>query len=240
MRIASTRHAQSCNLSCMYRDDKEALQARADSATREADLLRRENDAMRRAVAAKPAYIPTLALRPELVYAQLNLRTLPLPERARLANHTLTPFPVWAVGILNLVTLGLFSLIHFGLVHDRLPRAASDDPSASKAIGCQFIPFYNYYWIFFNALRLSDRITLQFRLRGMTTTAPRGLLLAACVVTVIPYVGLLIGIPIVWTIAACMLQSSINQAAALSPNDWDAMEPVEYTSGPYVVPGAPN
>ena len=74
----------------------------------------------------------------------------------------------------------------------------------------------------------------------MATSAPRGLLLAACIVPVIPYLGLLIGIPLVWTIAACMLQRSINQAAELSPSDWDATEPVAYTSGPYVVPGASN
>ena len=95
-----------------------------------------------------------------------------LAERARLAAHSLRPFPVWLVGVLNLITFGLFPFIHFGLMHDKLPKAASNDPSAGKAIGFQFIPYYNLYWIFFQSLRLCDRLTLQLKLRGRQDRAP--------------------------------------------------------------------
>jgi hypothetical protein len=225
----------------MYRDDQEALLERADSATREAEQLRRENAAMRKAVAGQSSHtVTTLTMPPSAVYSALDLRLLPLEERARLAAHDLRAFPVWLVGILNVLTLGLFPLIHFGLMHDRLPRAASNDPSAGKAIGFQFIPYYNLYWVFFSALRLCDRITLQYRLRGLSRGAPRGLVLAACVLTVIPYVNIFIGLPIVWTIAVCLLQMSVNEAAAFRHDDWDATQLEGATSAPVAFIPAPT
>lgn len=207
----------------MYRDDRDALQYRLDDTTREADRLRQENQAMRAAVGQLPVVQhTTLVLPPAMVYRGIDVRTLPLEERARLAGHSLRPFPVWAVALLHIFTLGLFPLIHFGLQHDRLPRAANNDPSAGKAIGFAFIPYFNLYWVFFSSLRLCDRLTLQLRLRGLQETAPRGALLAASILWVIPYVNLIIGFPIMWTIAVCMLQSTINRVAQLSPTEWDA------------------
>ena len=44
---------------------------------------------------------------------------------------------------------------------------------------------------FFNPLRLCDRITLQYRLRGSDEAAPKGMVLAAAVVGVIAYIGIL-------------------------------------------------
>lgn len=206
----------------MYRDDREALQYRLDDTTREAERLRQENESMREAV-GRIHHVPmSLALLPQHVYGLMDTRTLPVEERARLAAHHVTPFPVWATAILHLITFGLFSLIHFGLVHGKLPRAAHNDPSAGRAIGFQFIPYYNLYWIFFNTLRLCDRLTLQLRLRGEQRTAPRGLVLASCIVSVIPYVNILVGFPILWTIAVCRLQSTVNRVARLSPTEWDA------------------
>jgi hypothetical protein len=207
----------------MYRDDRDALQHRLDGTTREAERLRQENEAMRAAVSRIHVdNTSTLMLPPHVVYRLTEVRTLPLEERARLAVHSIRPFPVWATAILNFITLGLFGLIHFGLMHDKLPQAASNDPSAGKAIGFQFIPYYNLYWVFFSALRLCDRLTLQFKLRGLQNTAPRGFLLATCIVSVIPYVNLVIGIPIMWTIAVCLLQSTVNKVARLNPSEWDA------------------
>jgi hypothetical protein len=173
-----------------------------------------------------------MALAPGQIYHALDIRVLPLEERARLAAHTVTKFPVWLVGILNVLTLGIFPLIHFGLIHDRLPRAAHNDPSSGKAIGFTFIPYYNLYWIFFNSLRLCDRLTLQFRLRGLRETAPRGMLLAACIVGVIPYVNIFIGLPIIWTIAVCLLQSSVNKVASLDASTWDATVRDDHRSMP--------
>jgi hypothetical protein len=213
----------------MYHDDREALHQLAESATQESNRLRRENEAMRQAVGRmQVSQVPvTMALAPHQIYHALDLRALPLEERARLASHSVTRFPVWLVAFLNIITLGLFPLIHFGLIHDRLPRAAHNDPGSGKAIGFSFIPYYNLYWMFFNALRLCDRLTLQFRLRGLRDTAPRGMMLAACIVGVIPYVNIFIGLPIIWTIAVCLLQSSVNKVAALGPDTWDASLPGE-------------
>jgi hypothetical protein len=210
-----------------YRDDQEALHQRLEGVEREAERLRRENEAMRVAVGgvhAPPAVGMTFALPPGAVYRLVDVQNLPLEERARLAAHTVRPFPAWAVAVLNVVTLGLFPLIHFGLQHDRMPRAVENDPGAGKAIGFTFIPYYNFYWIFFNALRLCDRLDLQLKLRARPERSPRGLVLAACILSVIPYVNLVIG-PILWTIVACFLQSTINRVAALSPTDWDATVP---------------
>jgi hypothetical protein len=207
----------------MYRDDQEALLQRAESATRDAERLRQENEAMRHAVARVEQMHGNalVALPPQAAY-ELDVRYLPLEERARLSSHSVKRFPVWAVGVLNLLTFGLFPLIHFGMIHDRLPRAAHNDPTAGKAIGFQFIPYFNLYWVFFSSRRLADRLSLQFRLRGLPDRGPKGLLTAASVLTVIPYVNLVIGFPIMWTIAACVLQSKVNRVAELGPTTWDA------------------
>lgn len=208
----------------MYRDDQDALLQRADAATREADRLRDENQRMRQAVASAGRH-PIAAVQPPNLVYQMDTRQLPLEERAALAQHALTPFPVWLVGVLNVLTFGLFPLIHFGLMHDRLPHASHNDPSAGKAIGFSFIPYFNLYWVFFNSLRLADRVSLQFKLRDLPDRAPRDVMLAASVLTVIPYVNILIGLPILWTIATCMLQSKVNKLAELGPDSWDASPP---------------
>lgn len=212
----------------MYQDDREAWFQRADDATREADKLRRENEAMRNAMAVQPYAPPTYAvLPPAVVYPNLDIRTLPLPERARLANHGMRRFPVAATVILNILTFGLFGLIHFGRMHDRLPLAASNDPSAAKSIGFQFIPYYNLYWVFFNSLRLCDRVDLQLKLRNRRRRAPRAMTLATCVFTVIPYINLL-AILLLWPIVAGMLQAAVNEVAELPPGEWD---PTQYEFG---------
>jgi hypothetical protein len=207
----------------MYRDDQEAAIQRAESATREADDLRRENDAMRNALVAQAPAPPTFAFMPNnAVYPNLDPRMLPLSERARLSQHSLQRSSVVGGIFLNWITFGLYGLIHFGAMHDRMPRAAANDPSAGKAIGFQFIPYFNFYWIFFNALRLCDRVNLQFRLRGLPNRAPRGLVLTACIFTVIPYIGWLLAYLIFWPIAGGKLQVAVNEAAALPTHHFDA------------------
>ncbi len=188
--------------------------------SREADVLRKENEAMRLAVSGKESL--QLALPNHLIYKS-DVRLQPLSERSRLAAHQIRSFPVWAIGLLNVVTFGIFPFFHFSLMHNRLPQAASNDPSAGKAIGFQFIPYFGMYWIFFNSLRLADRLNLQFRLRDRPERAPKGLLIAACIGTVIPYGGWL-AIPTLWTVAVCLLQSKVNKVAQLKQSDWDATE----------------
>lgn len=188
--------------------------------SREADELRRENEAMRLAVSNKQAI--QLVMPNSSIY-RADMRLQPFSERARLAAHSMRTFPVWAVGVLNVATFGLFPLIHFGLMHNRLPQAANNDPSSGKAIGFQFIPYFGLYWMFFSSLRLADRLNLQLKLRNRHERAPKGLLIAACVTCVIPYFAL-VAIPTIWTIAVCLLQSTANKVARLAPGDWDASE----------------
>lgn len=206
----------------MYRDDQAAAVVRAESATREADQLRRENEAMRSALVHQPPASPTFrVLAPAMIYPHLDTRVLPLAERARLAHHSLQRFPVAVSVLLHFLTFGIFNFIHLSLNHGRMPAASSDDPSAGKAIGFQFIPVYNYYWLFFNPLRLCDRLDLQFKLRGLPTRAPRAMVMTACVMTIIPWIGQLLAWLVFWPIASGMLQSAVNKAAALPPTQFD-------------------
>src|SRR5262245_29964702 len=107
-----------CYRSMMYRDDQEALHARLDGTSREAERLRKENESMRAAVGRMqltgPSAPSTLMWPPSAVYSPIvDIRAIPLEERARLAAHSLQTFPVWLVGILNLLTFGIFPFFHF-------------------------------------------------------------------------------------------------------------------------------
>lgn len=125
--------------------------------------------------------------------------------------HRLETFGVGAMVLLQLVTFGIFPLIWLGLMHDKMPRTRHDDPSAGKAIGFMFIPFFNFYWIFFNYLRLCDRINDQRRIRGLAPSAPRGMAIASGIAMIIPYVNLLVGALILRPIFVGMLQASVNE-----------------------------
>jgi hypothetical protein len=197
----------------MYRDDSDAVRQRLQVLDREAEALRRQNESMKEQLLA----IRQRPWSPHLDVYQSYLAGLSPAERAALAHHRVTRFPVWLTGVLHLATFGLFSVIHFGLKHDELPRAQHDDPTAGRSIGYSFIPFFNLYWVFFNSIRLADRINLQFRLRGMADEMPRGLMIACSVLQVIPYLGLFIGIPVMWTIGAMWLQHALNKVADLDP-----------------------
>jgi hypothetical protein len=197
----------------MFRDDREAMVQKLDVLDREAEELRADNAAMREQILASQragSVQQATALDPY----RIDIAYLDSGTQAALRHHQLTPFPVWLVAVLNVLTLGIFPLIHFGLQHDRLPRALANDPTGGKAIGFAFIPYFNLYWVFFNSLRLADRLNLQFRLRGMPDGVPRNLVLATAIMSVIPYVNLLITLPIMWTITACSYQSAINRLAA--------------------------
>jgi hypothetical protein len=126
-------------------------------------------------------------------------------------THSLTVFSPGTLLLLHFVTCGLYTLyVHFGLMHDRLPPRRSDDPSAGKAIGFMFVPFFNLYWIFFVNLRLIDRINEQRQAAGLPPNAPRGLALTTCIMMVIPYVNIL-ALLIMVPIYAAVLQSNVNE-----------------------------
>jgi hypothetical protein len=192
----------------MYRDDQNAMVSRLEALAKTEQLneaLKSELLELRRAASMTAGGDP-----------YVNLRTLGPAERVTLGEHQLDSFPVWAAGLLHLCTFGLFSIIFYGIQQGKMPRAAHNDPTTGQAIGFQFIPFFNLYWTFFNSLRLCDRITLQYRLRGVNEEAPRGLVLAAAVCSVIPWINVL-ALLVLWPLATCFLQWKINRLIELGP-----------------------
>jgi len=129
--------------------------------------------------------------------------------------HTLTSFPVALVVVFHLLTFGLFSLIHFHLMHDRMPKVRRDDPSAGKAIGFFFIPFFNLYWIFFANLRLVDRIDEQRVMVGLRPSNLKGLAITCAVCQIIPFVNYM-SLFILWPIFSGMLRASVNELVRAS------------------------
>jgi len=136
--------------------------------------------------------------------------------------HQLGTFSVAGVVVLHLFTFGLFSLIWFGLMHDKMPKLRYDDPSAGKAIGFMFIPFFNLYWMFFMYIRLCDRVAEQRRLRGMLEANLRGLAIAKCICILIPYLNILLS-PIMGSIFFGLLQSRVNELAQTTARQAAAM-----------------
>ena len=110
----------------------------------------------------------------------------------------------------HVMTFGFFTLFHFQLMHDQLPRNRPDDPSSGRAIGMMFVPFYNLYWMFFIQLRLLDRIEEQRRLAGLPNRSLRGLCIAMLVMLLIPYVNV-ISFFIVLPVYVALLQNSVNE-----------------------------
>ncbi len=120
-----------------------------------------------------------------------DLSRLSSEQQNSFMQHQFTyTFSIDAVIGMHFITLGLFTLIYFGLKHSRLLMIKHDDFKAGRAIGFMFIPFFNLYWQFRFWLRLVDRVTLQLRLRGFIPTIPKGLMLATLIVSLIPVVNL--------------------------------------------------
>ena len=135
----------------------------------------------------------------------------PPPMGSPANTHQLTNFPVVAVILLHYLTCGIFSLVWLNLMHGKLPRVRSDDPSAGKAVGFCFIPFFNLYWIFFTYRRLCLRIDEQRELYGLPPGNLRGMATTNCIFQVIPYINGLIGYTIITPIFIGLVQSSVNQ-----------------------------
>ncbi len=133
-------------------------------------------------------------------------------DKAYLGQHRLESFPAPLAVLLHLLTFGIFSLIHFGLQHDKMPQAKQDDPSSAKAIGFNFIPYFNLYWFIFQPMRLTDRLNLQDRIRDRPDGTSRGLMLTLSILGMIPYINFLIGIPL-YSIGVYKLQKQINRLA---------------------------
>lgn len=201
----------------MFRSDRDALSNKVDDLQAENERLRLQNEAMRKDLLEQRSGPATIASN---VYRG-GVASLGAGERVAIARHRLEAFPVWATVLLHIVTFGLSSFIRFNAMHGQLPKAERDDPSAARAIGFHFIPYFNYYWVFWNGLRLADRLNLQCRLRGLPDGVSRGLVIAAGVASVIPYVQMLAG-PIVWLFVAIAMQRTVNQIVQL---DAEAAQP---------------
>jgi hypothetical protein len=138
----------------------------------------------------------------------------PLTSRAGSTTsspHQLTTFPVAVAVLLHYVTFGIFTLVWLNLMHGKMDRVRTDDPSAGKAVGFCFIPFFNLYWIFFTYQRLCLRIDEQRDLYGLPPGNLRALATTTCVFQIIPYINLLLGYTIMTPIFIGMMQSSVNQ-----------------------------
>ena len=125
--------------------------------------------------------------------------------------HQLTTLPVAVAVLLHYLTFGIFTLVWLNLMHGKICRVRADDPSAGKAVGFCFIPFFNLYWIFFTYRRLCLRIDEQRDLYGLPASNLRGVATTACIVQIIPYINLLLGYTIITPIFIGMMQSSVNQ-----------------------------
>jgi hypothetical protein len=130
--------------------------------------------------------------------------------------HQLTTFPVALAVLLHYLTFGIFTMVWLNLMHGKISRVRADDPSAGKAVGFCFIPFFNLYWIFFTYRRLCLRIDEQRDLYGLPPSNLRGLATTSCIFQLIPYINLMIGYTIITPLFIGVMQSSVNQLVRTS------------------------
>jgi hypothetical protein len=76
-----------------------------------------------------------------------------------------------------------------------------------QAVGYNFIPFYNLYWVFVSNLGLCEAINRTLVAQGKQPKAPKGLAIAACVSQLVPYCNLLVG-PILWAVYMFMVDGA--------------------------------
>lgn len=139
-----------------------------------------------------------------------DLTRLSHEQQNTFVQHQLTnTFSIDAVIGMHFLTLGLFTLIYFGMKHSKIPMIKHNDFKARKAIGFMFIPFFNLYWQFRFWLRLVDRVNLQLRLRGFVPTVSKGLMLAMIIVglLLLAVLGGIIGtrFGVAWTVAIILV-----------------------------------
>lgn len=151
-----------------------------------------------------------------------DLTSLTDEQRNAFMQHRLRfAFSIDALLLLHFVTLGLFSLIYFGLMHSKLPMIKYDDFRAKRAIGFSLIPLFNIYWVFRFWLRLVDRVGLQTRFRGLRRVMPEGLMRATIVVSLIPVAGF--ASMVMYPACIALIQRSCND---LVPDRWGSDHPL--------------
>ncbi|MFC1617882.1 zinc ribbon domain-containing protein [Patescibacteria group bacterium] len=106
-------------------------------------------------------------------------------QPAAQAPNTFEYFSPGLLILFHYLTFGIFSIIWLGLQHGKMPRIRHDDPSVGAAIGFMFIPFFNWYWIFFNYLRLEMRINEQLYWAKNPDYISHGITLATCIMAIV-------------------------------------------------------
>jgi len=134
----------------------------------------------------------------------------PLGELAESPLHRLNSFPIWALVLLHYVTFGIFSIVWLNIYHGKMPKRRPDDPSAGKAVGFLFIPFYNLYWLFVTHIRLCERLGEERKNCGLEDDETRSLAIVTCVLHVIPCINYL-SLFAVYPIFASFVQASVNE-----------------------------
>lgn len=141
-------------------------------------------------------------------------------------RHTLGAFSVPGIVLLHFVSLGLFPLVHFSLMHDRLPQLRKSDPTGFVSVALCFIPGVNFIWLFFTLRRLCVRINEQARFAGLPETAPQTLalmvptlLICGVAGTLLPVTGWVVlggTLSVLAPVFVAVLQASVNELVAVS------------------------
>jgi len=140
-----------------------------------------------RAEATKPAPIRPPALPGAAAPAPSTPGATPAQDLHRFRSTALLrPFPVFPLLLLHYQTLGIFSFFWITGMHGKLPPMKADDPSAAKAIGLCFIPFFNLYWIFKVFPRLAERVNAVSRQYMLPTVVPPPLAYTFCILILVP------------------------------------------------------
>ena len=163
-----------------------------------------------------PSPTPEAAYGNEIYGADFDLQGVEPSLRARWMSWQPKSFSTGVAILLDIVTLGFFGLVYYGLKFGKLPKASHRDFGAGKAIGFMFIPYFNFYWIFRFWLGLCDRINLQLRLRGQEELlVPRGLALIWCVLFVCwPLCVTWVAAAVCRLILVAKIQKALNTLAA--------------------------
>lgn len=140
-----------------------------------------------------------------------DLSSLSDAQRTAFGQHRFTStFSIDAVIGMHFITLGLFTLIYFGLMHSKLPVIKRDDFKARRAIGFSFIPFFNLYWVFRFWLRLVARLNLQARFKRFSPATPKNLMRATIIVGLIPIVNLA-ALLVMYPVCIALIQTTGNR-----------------------------
>ncbi len=140
-------------------------------------------------------------------------------------RHTLSQFSIVGLLLLHFLTMGVYSVIHLGLMHDRLPKIRKSDPSGFVSVALSMVPFVNLVWLFFSLRRLCVRLNEQRRFAGLPEDVPQTLavvvatlLTCGTVATILPITGWVVlgaTLSVLAPVFLATVQASVNELVAL-------------------------